>query len=691
MTENVYNDGWHAVSTHLFPHTSKNMPATIELLQQGRYRINQPLDGSNSLYEAYDSVRETNVLVKEIVLLLNRVTTTSQQETLKADLANQAKTLTEITHDSLVHVHDFFSEIGRQYLVMEAVEGDDLLVLLERNKRAFALDDVIEWADQLLDAVNYLHTFQPSIIHRSIKPENINLCSNGKIKLLAFGLSGEQEQSVTTALRDISSDSFVNYAPLEQIWESLDAASQKVISNSYDDRSERLLKEPADARSDIYSLGATLYHLVTGRMPVDPLERSIELLDGNADPLKAPHTIDPKIPKEISEVLMRALEIKRENRFDSAVIMRQVIRTAMVRIREREADEVNEQKEAAEDIRRAEEMRLNGLQKNSHQAPLEVELEQKRVTKALEQQELEVEKQRLEEEHLAAEAEMLINAQRVQREEEAAAKARLAEENRIEAAEAEAARVAVAELAEAEVQRKAEDARAEAELAAEAEAAVLELSRPVETAAKSEENDLLDISTEPAAKDESAIENENLDDILDSAFIEIRHETDSEDTADVAAYKASMSSPLIVAEASVDDDVDLGGLFAVPASGKGKGINIPVVAGIAVLVLALAGGGFFFMSSESASAPVAAPITQAEPPQPIVPAVNTIEAQPSPVDEPATIAATSETTAPVATQSTSRSGAAPASLKPKKTVDNAPKPAVQKKKAVTVDDLINDN
>lgn len=670
---------------------SKNMPATIELLQQGRYRINQPLNGSNSLYEAYDSVQETNVLVKEIVLRLNRVTTMSQQEKLKADLANQAKTLTEITHDSLVHVHDFFSEIGRQYLVMEAVEGDDLLVLLERNKRAFALDDVIEWADQLLDAVNYLHTFQPPIIHRSIKPENVNLCSNGRIKLLAFGLSEEPAQSVTTDLRDASSDGVVNYAPLEQIWERLDAASQKVISNSYDDRSERLLKEPADARSDIYSLGATLYHLVTGRMPVDPLERSIELLDGNADPLTAPNVIDPRIPTEISGVLMRALEIKRENRFDSAVIMRQVIRTAMVRIREREADEINEQKEAAEDIRMAEEMRLNSVQKNSHQAPLEVELEQKRITDEREQQELDVEKQRLEEEHLAAEAEMLINVQRVQREEEAAAKARLAEENRIEAAEAEAARVAAEELAEAEVQRKAEDERAEAELTAEA--AALELSDPVETAAKSEENNLLDISTEPAAKDESAIENENLDDILDAVIIETRHETDSEGTADVAAYKASISSPLIVAGASVDDDVDLGGLFTEPASGKGKGINIPVVAGIAVLVLALAGGGFFFMTSESASAPVAAPITQAEPPQPIEPApsVNTLEAQPSPVDEPATIAATSETTATVATQSTSRSGAAPASVKPKKPVDNAPKPAVQKKKAVTVDDLINDN
>jgi len=115
------------------------MPATNELLQEGRYRISQSPthNGDEKVFEAYDTVRNTNVIVREIPVKLNKVTTLSQQESLKLAFANQAKALTEIEHESLLNVHDYFSEIDRQYLVMEAVEGDSLGELLAKHKRPF--------------------------------------------------------------------------------------------------------------------------------------------------------------------------------------------------------------------------------------------------------------------------------------------------------------------------------------------------------------------------------------------------------------------------------------------------------------------------------------------------------------------------------------------------------------------------
>jgi serine/threonine protein kinase len=319
------------------------MPATNELLQEGRYRIDHGVTGSDNVFEAYDTVRNTPVVVREIPVKLNKVMTASQQESLKIAFTNQAKALQQIEHDSLLPVHDFFCEIDRQYLVMEAVEGQDLAATLAASKRPFPVTDITRWADELLDALNYLHTSRPPIIHRNIRPQNLKL-SNGKVKLFGVGLDGGGDAAESEDLR---------YSPMEQIWPGLDVASQKVITNSYDDRSERILKEPLDARSDIYALGATLYFLATGCEPVDPLERSIDILEGKLDPLREPTSVNSQIAPEISDVLMKALEIKRENRYDSALIMRQVLQSAIVRFQERLELETAEEQMAAELARQA--------------------------------------------------------------------------------------------------------------------------------------------------------------------------------------------------------------------------------------------------------------------------------------------------------------------------------------------------
>ena len=131
------------------------------------------------------------------------------------------------------------------------------------------------------------------------------------------------------------------------IWENLDSASRRAILNGYDERSEQILMQQPDVRSDIYSLGATLYHLLTGKLPVDALERSITILEGNPDPLPAPNEVDANISIEISDVLMKALKIRRENRFESALEMRKELENAFTELKERKSSELRNEVPAA--------------------------------------------------------------------------------------------------------------------------------------------------------------------------------------------------------------------------------------------------------------------------------------------------------------------------------------------------------
>jgi len=387
------------------------MLAINEVLQQGRYRITQRFgqNAADAGYQAFDNVLETNVLLKEIPVRLKEAANAAQQETHKLAFADEAKILTEIKHESLLHVRDYFSEIDRQFLVLESVDGNILSELLAQIKKPFALLSVANWADQLLDALQYLHTRNPPIIHLDIKPQNIKLTANGKIKLLAFGVAKNPDAKANAADTNQTVDhTALHFSPLEQIWGGLDRASQNVIANSYDEKSEKILNQPADARSDIYALGATLYYLLTARHPIDALERSIDILEGKSDPLPTAKQLNPLVSSEISEVLMKALEIKRENRFDSAIIMRQVLRTAVVRVKEREAQEAKKQEDILE-IPLAENKRLEPKHQVDGQKRLEIEAEQKRQTELIKQKLRESETQRLIAEQRAAEAEKRLS------------------------------------------------------------------------------------------------------------------------------------------------------------------------------------------------------------------------------------------------------------------------------------------
>jgi serine/threonine protein kinase len=389
------------------------MPATNEILQ-GRYRIVAQMgqNGTGPVYQAYDENLQADVVLREIFVKLNKVTTPAQMESIRSAFTGEAKILAGITHEAFVRVRDHFSDVDRHYLVLEAVDGEYLSEMLEKGS-TFSVPDVVRWADHLLDGLNHLHTKVPQLIHGDIKPQNIKLTSAGEIKLLALGVARDLNKgsSITDQPFDATA---LHYLPLEQIWGNLDLASQKVIASSYDEASEEQLMQPHDARADIFALGATLYHLLTGQRPLDSLERSIDILEGKADPLQTPTKLNPDVPPEISYVLMKAMEIKREKRFESVLMMRQVLKTAALRAKEREAQDAKKQTViAAPEIRLPEPKQLKADQPAAAQKEIESETDPARQLELIKARLLEAENRRQLAEQRAADAERRLHEKEI--------------------------------------------------------------------------------------------------------------------------------------------------------------------------------------------------------------------------------------------------------------------------------------
>lgn len=232
----------------------------------------------------------------------------ADNETLGNAFEREAKILARLRHPVLPKVSDHFAENGDQYLVMEHISGDDLSKRLETAKKPFPVSWVMFWADQLLDALSYLHSHEPPIIHRDIKPQNLKLTDENHIILLDFGLS-KDSSGQTVASRPGASGSLVGYTP--------HFASMEQIRGT-----------GTDSRSDIYSLSATLYQLMTNAIPADALSRADAMLSDQKDPIIPLSDANPEISPAVSNVILKGLEVSKEKRFGTAAEMQKALRMA---------------------------------------------------------------------------------------------------------------------------------------------------------------------------------------------------------------------------------------------------------------------------------------------------------------------------------------------------------------------------
>ncbi|HKV33500.1 MAG TPA: protein kinase [Pyrinomonadaceae bacterium] len=267
-----------------------------ETILQGRYRVIRQLGqgGMGAVYDAIDQRLDTTVALKETLFT---------DERLRKQFEREARLLARLHHPALPRVSDHFSEGDGQFLVMQFIPGDDLSEMMNRKRGPFPADQVLTWADQLLDALDYLHTQDPQIVHRDIKPQNLKLTSRGQIILLDFGLAKGQAGDISRVTTNASIFGYTpNYAPLEQI-QGLGT----------------------DSRSDLYSLGATLYHLMTGVKPPDALTRAAALVNGQPDPLAPASEANPAVASDVDAVLAKSMAQSREQRYATAADMRKAL------------------------------------------------------------------------------------------------------------------------------------------------------------------------------------------------------------------------------------------------------------------------------------------------------------------------------------------------------------------------------
>ncbi len=246
-----------------------------------RYRIENQLGkgGMGAVYLALDTVLQTKVAVK--------VNQNPRREG-REQFLQEARLLAGLRHPNLPRVIDYFVIEDSQYLVMDFIPGDDLGTIVKRDGQQ-DVNKVIQWAKQLGDALNYLHTQEPPVIHRDIKPGNIKITPRGEVVLVDFGIakSSEVTQETSTGARGLTP----GYSPPEQYGSGR--------TGHY---------------SDQFGLASTLYNVLTNEKPVDAVERLL----GYAT-LKPIHELNPNVPLEVEKVIEKALSIKPDDRYPSVI------------------------------------------------------------------------------------------------------------------------------------------------------------------------------------------------------------------------------------------------------------------------------------------------------------------------------------------------------------------------------------
>ena len=272
------------------------MIETGRVLQQ-RYRIDKQIGqgGMGAVYIATDERFGSTVAIKETLCM---------DDNFRKALEHEARLLNSLKHSALPRVSDHFLEDNGQFLVMEYIAGDDVGCMLTSEGHRFSVEQILKWADQLLDALDYLHNQENQVIHRDIKPQNLKITPRGDMILLDFGLAkgNPTDASHKTAAKSIFGYSR-NYASLEQIQGT-----------------------GTDPRSDLYSLAATLYHLLTNISPEDALTRAMAVLSQKPDPLIPANSINSDVPRGLAGVLQKALSLNADERPASASEMRQMLR-----------------------------------------------------------------------------------------------------------------------------------------------------------------------------------------------------------------------------------------------------------------------------------------------------------------------------------------------------------------------------
>ena len=243
----------------------------------GRYEVLKEIGrgGMSVIYLAMDNRLNKSLAIKDI-----RKRKESNSEILINSLVVEANMLKRLDHGSLPRIYDIIEDEGDIYVVMDYIEGESLQEKFERD-RIVPAEDVIDWAIQLCDVLDYLHTRKPNpIIYRDMKPDNVMLTPDNKIKLIDFGIAREYKAENLTDTTNLGTKAYA--AP------------------------EQVSGVQTDARTDIYSLGVTLYHLVTGKSLNEPPFE-----------IRPIRTWDPSLPEGLEYIIDKCTQTEPDKRYQN--------------------------------------------------------------------------------------------------------------------------------------------------------------------------------------------------------------------------------------------------------------------------------------------------------------------------------------------------------------------------------------
>ncbi len=267
------------------------IPGTV---LRSRYRIVETIGegGMGAVYEAEDErLMGRRCALKEVRLNPDMSDVARRQA--QEQFYREASILARLDHPTLPKVSDYFTESDLDYLVMDYVPGRDLKEIMNEARRAGKFleeSEVLNWTAQLCDALSYLHNQEPVILHRDIKPSNIKLTPDGRIKLVDFGLVKvlAEEEDENRTLTVVQGRGTAAFTPLEQYGGDIGHT---------------------DVRSDIYSLGATVYNLLTNQPPLDAKRRFL-----NPSALQTPRSINPKVSPAVERAILTGIAMHPDHR-----------------------------------------------------------------------------------------------------------------------------------------------------------------------------------------------------------------------------------------------------------------------------------------------------------------------------------------------------------------------------------------
>ena len=253
---------------------------TGDRIYHDRYRIDGLLGqgGMGAVYKGWDFSLEIPVAIKENLDL----TPEAQKQ-----FNREASMLARLAHPNLPRVTDYFTLPDQgQYLVMDYIEGEDLKSMIDRQGH-LPEDQVLSWIGQIIDALDYLHNQDPPIIHRDIKPGNIRIRPNGRATLVDFGIAKfyDPKKATTTGAKAVTP----GYSPPEQYGGGL-----------------------TDRRTDVYALGATLYHLLTGKEPTESVHRMVRIAE-----MPPPREINEAISLQVERAIIKSTEVSTDRRYQT--------------------------------------------------------------------------------------------------------------------------------------------------------------------------------------------------------------------------------------------------------------------------------------------------------------------------------------------------------------------------------------